>query len=150
MHSGRWVGGSEVIARIVSPGDYDVQAFIGEGDTQRIAAGALARFVPDDSTQTSRRAKLVERSTSASLTLDQPILASINGGPIAVDKDGMTLKPHKPIYRARLIAEKSDPADDALIQIVPGQVRIDAESRSVLGTVARWIMQALRGEASLS
>ncbi len=150
MHSGRWIGGSEIIARIVSPGDYDVQAFIGEGDMQRIEAGALARFVPDDSTQTSRRAKLVERSTSASQTLDQPILASINGGPIAVDKDGTMLKPHKPIYRARLIAEKSDPADDALIQIVPGQVRIDAESRSVLGTMTRWILQALRGEASLS
>jgi putative peptide zinc metalloprotease protein len=150
MHAGRWVGGSEIIARIVSPGAYDVQAFISEGDTQRIAQGALARFIPDDPTQKSRRAKLVERATSAALTLDQPILASTNGGPIAVDKEGTTLKPHKPVFRARLIAERGDPTDEALIQIVPGQVRIDAESRSILGTLTRWLMQILRGEASLS
>jgi putative peptide zinc metalloprotease protein len=150
MHGGRWVGGSEIIARIVSPGAYDVQAFISEGDTQRIAQGALARFIPDDPTQKSRRAKLVERATSAALTLDQPILASTNGGPIAADKEGTTLKPRKPVFRARLITERSNPADEALIQIVPGQVRIDAESRSILGTLTRWIMQILRGEASLS
>jgi putative peptide zinc metalloprotease protein len=150
MHSGRWVGGAEIIARIVSPDDYDIQAFIGEGDTQRIEQGALARFIPDDPTQASRRAKLIERATSASLTLDQPILASINGGPIAVDKDGQILKPRKPVFRARLIAEQGDGTDKELIQIVPGQIRIEAQSRSVLSNIMRWLMQALRGEASIS
>jgi putative peptide zinc metalloprotease protein len=150
MHAGRWVGGAEEIARIVSPGQYDVNAFLSEGDAQRIEQGALARFSPNDATQGSRRAKLVERANSAALTLDQPILASINGGPIAVDKDEGALKPHKPVYRARFVVERESGAVETLVQTVPGQIKIDAESRSIIGNITRWLMQALRGEASLS
>ncbi len=150
MHAGRWIGGSEVIARIVTPGSFDVQAFLAEGDTQRIADGALARFIPDDPTQISRRAKLVERASSAALVLDQPMLASTNGGPIAVDKDGQTLKPHKPVYRARLTVQRAEDSGEVLTQVVPGSVRIDAEGRSVLGNMMRWFMQIVRGESELS
>jgi putative peptide zinc metalloprotease protein len=150
MHAGRWVGGSETIARIVSPGDFDVEAYLNEGDGQRVSQGALARFIPDDPTQGSRRAKLIERASSAALTLDQPMLASTNGGPIAVDKDGNMLKPHKPVYRARLIVERESGADATLIQTVPGRIRIEAQGQSVVGNLTRWLMQLLRGEASLS
>jgi putative peptide zinc metalloprotease protein len=150
IHAGRWVGGAETLARIVTPGNYDVQAFLGEGDAQRVNSGALARFVPNDPTMGSVRAKLVERANSALTAIDQPILASTNGGPIAVDKDVHALKPHQTLFRARLVAEKSEPRAGALVQTVPGEVRIEAESRSVLGNIVRWIMRAVRGEASLS
>ncbi len=150
IHSGRWVGGAETLARIVTPGNYDVQAYLSEGDAQRVESGALARFVPDDPTMGSVRAKLVERANSALSEMDQPILASTNGGPIAVDKDGHALKPRQALFRARLVAEKSDPADMALVQTVPGQVRIEAEPRSLLGNMVRWLMRSIRGEASLS
>jgi putative peptide zinc metalloprotease protein len=94
------VDGAEQIMRIVTPGQYDIQAFVNEADVQRLSDGGLARFIPNDAAQTSLRAKLVDRSNSAAQTLDQPMLASTNGGPIAVDKDDDMLKPHKPVYRA--------------------------------------------------
>ena len=150
MHAGRWIDGTEVIAQIVTPGSFEIKAFLDEGDTQRISEGALARFIPDDPTQTSRRAKLMERSGTAVLILDQPMLASTNGGPIAVDKDGQALKPHKPVYRARFTVERNENLGDVLTQVVPGRVRIDAEGRSVLGNIMRWFMQIVRGEAELT
>ena len=150
MHSGRWVDGAEQIMRIVTPGQYDIQAFVDEADVQRLSDGTLARFIPNDAAQASLRAKLVERANSASQSLDQPMLASTNGGPIAVDKDDDMLKPHKPVYRARLVAERVDQNTAGLIQVIPGRVKIAAESRSVIGNFARWLMQNLRGEAALS
>jgi putative peptide zinc metalloprotease protein len=150
MHAGRWVDGAEQIMRIVTPGQYDIQAFVSEADVQRLSNGTLARFIPNDATQGSLRAKLVERANSAVQMLDQPMLASINGGPIAVDKDHDMLKPHKPVYRARLLAERVDSNAAGLIQVIPGSVTISAESRSVIGNFARWLMQNLRGEAGLS
>lgn len=149
MSAGRWVGGAEVIARVVTPGSFDIQAFLDEGDTQRIEAGARADFVADDPTQPSRRAKLIERASSAALVLDQPILASTNGGPIAVDKEGAVLKPHKPVFRARLIVEREADPGDRMTQIVPGRVRLEATGQSLLGKAMRSLMRILRGEADL-
>jgi putative peptide zinc metalloprotease protein len=155
MHAGRWVDGAELIMRIVTPGQYDIQAYVSEADAQRLsegisAGGPLARFIPNDAAQTSLRAKLVERANSAAQMLDQPMLASTNGGPIAVDKDDDMLKPHKPVYHVRLIAQRMDQNAVGLIQVIPGSVTIAAESRSVIGNLARWLMQNLRGEAGLS
>ena len=96
------------------------------------------------------RAKLTERANSAAQILDQPMLASTNGGPIAVDKDDDRLKPHKPVYRTRLVAERVDQNGGTLTQVIPGSVSMVAESRSVMGNFARWLMQNLRGEAALS
>ncbi len=150
MHGGRWVDGAEQIMRIVTPGQYDVQAFVAETDVQRLSDGTLARFIPNDPTQASLRAKLVERATSAVQILDQPMLASTNGGPIAVDKEDDMLKPHKPVYRTRLIAERTDQNHALLTQVIPGRISIVADSRSIMGNFVRWLMQNLRGEAALS
>jgi putative peptide zinc metalloprotease protein len=150
IHEGRWVGGAEQIMRVVTPGQYDIQAFVAEADIPRLAIGTLARFVPNDPTQASLRAKLVERANSAAQMLDQPMLASTNGGPIAVDKDDDALKPRKPVYHARLVTERFDQDAAMFIQTIPGSVTIAAESRSILGNFARWVVQNMRGEATLS
>jgi hypothetical protein len=48
------------------------------------------------------------------------------------------------------VVERESGAVETLVQTVPGQIKIDAESRSIIGNITRWLMQALRGEASLS
>jgi putative peptide zinc metalloprotease protein len=151
FHVGRWIGGAEILAHVLTPGDFDVQAYVSERDIERVATGALGRFVPDDPARPSRRVKLVEQSSNASELLDQPLLASINGGSIAVDKDAKTeaLKPRKPHYRARLIAASGD-ADAGNIMPVTGQVDIEANSRSLIGWLIADVLGVLRSEASIS
>jgi putative peptide zinc metalloprotease protein len=149
-HAGRWLNGSEVIARIITPGRYDVQAYVAENDAWRIEAGARGRFVPKDAGQSSRRVRLVERAGSATGTIDIPILASTQGGPIAVaEEPGGRLKPRHTLYRTRLVAESGGP-QDVVDQIVPGNVVIAARPESVVAQIVRWSGRIYAREASLS
>lgn len=147
IHPGRWLGGAETVARIITPDSYDVQAFIAEDDIGRVADGALARFIPNDPLMASRPAKLVERSASAVQWMDQPILASTQGGPIAVDEDpSKALKPHEALYRIRLLAARGA----GPMQPVAGKVRIDAEGQSLARRFLGYVARILRSEASLT
>lgn len=147
VHRGRWLGGAEVIARIVTTRDYDVQAFVRENDVERIAPGALARFVPDDPVLASRVAKLTEASASAIQHMDQPILASTQGGPVAVKEDASkSLRPRQALYRLRLIAAPGP----GLLHPVRGTVHIDARAQSVLGQLFGSVARTVRAEASMT
>ncbi|WP_298334600.1 site-2 protease family protein [uncultured Erythrobacter sp.] len=131
MHQGRWIGGAEVIGHVVTPSDYDVQAYLVEDDIWRLEDGALGTFVAADAGGPARKAKLVETSSSAIQRLEQPILASTNGGPIAVDRDGDELTPREALYRVRLIAEKgAASAEGDQIQTVPGSIQIKTSGQS--------------------
>jgi putative peptide zinc metalloprotease protein len=151
FHPGRWLGGAEVLARILTSRDYDVQAYVSERDIERIAVGGLGRFIADDPSQPSRRVKLVERSLNASELLDQPLLASSNGGAIAVDVDAKTdaMKPRKPLYRVRLIATKGSAGDDN-IRPMTGQINIGADSRSLAGWLLADLLALFRQEAAVT
>lgn len=147
VSTGRWLSGAEVIARIVAPTDFDVQAFVQENDIARIDEGALARFVPDDPVLASRTAKLTERSASAISRMDQPILASTHGGPIAVNEDETkTLRPREALYRIRFLATPGP----GPLRPVRGQVSIDAQPESLIGKFFGSLMRTLRAEASLT
>jgi len=150
IHSGRWLGGAETIAYVVTSDDYDIQAYVSEDDIWRIAKDARGRFIPDDPVQASRAAKLIEKSTNAVERIDQPILASVNGGPIASDKDENILRPRTALYRVRLIASKKAYQDGASLQLVPGSVEISATGRSIAGGLLDQVTRLFRSEASLS
>jgi putative peptide zinc metalloprotease protein len=151
IHSGRWLSGSETVARIVTPGRYDIQAYVGEDDTWRITPGARGKFVPDDLAQPSRAAKLVERAAAALQFLDQPMLASTNGGPIAVNQDAnKRLRPRAAYYRIRFLAALDNDPSAVIVQPVPGKIIIDAPGVSLIGGLLRSITRILRRESSLS
>ena len=151
MQTGRWLGGNEVVARILTPGRYDVQAFADESDIDRIAPDARARFVPDDATAGSRAARLVERGASALTSFDQPLLASTHGGPIPVaETPDKAVKPRTELYRLRLIAARDAGAPAPILQPMTGVVKIEAAGRSLAGRVFAYVARVLRGEASLT
>lgn len=150
IHAGRWLGGAETVARIVSPGAYDVQAFIGEDDIWRLEDGATGRFVPDDPVRASRRAKLVEKGAAALQYLDQPILASTNGGPIAVNEEqGKGLKTRDAWYRARFLVPVETASGKSIIQPETGTIIVTTSGTSLLGSLIRRVMQTVRQESSL-
>jgi putative peptide zinc metalloprotease protein len=151
MHPGRWLGGAEVAARIVTPGRYDVQAYAAQDDIWRLENGAEARFVPDDPAQASRPAKLIEAANSAAQRIDLPVLASVNGGPIAVATQGEDkLKPRTPVSRLRLIAMRDDGEDSTAVQAVPGRVIIDAAGQSFLSRAIKWVGKIIAQEWSVT
>lgn len=152
IHPGRWLGGSEVVARVIRPGRADIQAYVEESDLARVREGALGRFIPDDVAQNRRAAKLVETGRAALQYFDQPLLASINGGPVAVNEDPeKRMKPRDALYRVRLLAADEAAGNSAeLAQPIPGRIFIEADGRSVIGMAFRAIVGIFREEASLT
>lgn len=149
MHVGRWLGGDEALARIVTPGRFDVQAYVSEDDVWRVAPGARASFVANDLIQPARSAKAVERGGAALQFLDQPMLASLNGGPIAVNQDDQKrLRPREALYRVRLLAAVDSVHTTSAIQPVTGQIRIEAPGISLVSRLFRSTARVLRREAS--
>lgn len=145
VHAGRWLDGAEVIAYVLGPEDYDLQAFIREDEIWRLEQGAFGTFVASNGTGAARSVKLIEMSTSAIERLDQPILASANGGPIAVDEDGNELKPREALYRIRLVAERGALGDESYqIQPIPGTVQIKTEGRSFAGWALSEVARMVR------
>jgi putative peptide zinc metalloprotease protein len=151
MHPGRWLSGAETVARVVTPGRYDIQAYVAEDDNWRVEGGAMGRFVPDDLAQPSRPAKLVEQAAAALQFLDQPMLASTNGGPIAVNEDAnKRLKPREAWYRIRFVAPVDQTKRSAIIQPISGRIIIDAPGTSLLGGLMRSFTRIIRRESSLT
>lgn len=151
VHPGRWLGGAEVIARIVTPGRYDIDAFVEEADIWRIEDGARATFIPHDPVQASRTAKVTERAATAIQVLDQPILASTNGGDIAVNADAnKSLKPRAALYRVRLVVAQDDGTTTMFMQPVPGIVQIGGSAQSMATRFFGFVAKMLRSESSLT
>jgi putative peptide zinc metalloprotease protein len=149
VHPGRWVNGAEALALIVTPGRYDIQAYVDEGDIVRITPETEAKFFPDDLGQAPSLAKTVERSGAALQYLDQPQLASLHGGPIAVNEDSQKkLKPREALYRVRLLVALNPVQNNSVIQPQTGVVQIKAPGVSL----AQWLFvrasQIWRQEAS--
>ncbi|GGE97079.1 peptidase M50 [Sphingomonas prati] len=146
LHRGRWLNGSEILARLVTPGFRDVQAYVAEKDIRLIKIGATGRFIPNDPTQRSYRVRLVERTHGAAERIDREELASVNGGPVAVTEMNGALIPNSANYRVRLAAEITEKVPN-FEQIVPGRVVIAADPTSPLLDVLSRITRTYRAEA---
>ena len=131
VRPGIWVSAQHELGRIVTPGDVDVQAFVAEEDIWRIAPGAGAMFVSDDAASRSTRLRVSEVASIASERLDQPILASTQGGPIAVEDGGRDeeARPREPVYRVGL-SPVATGAERRVEHTTTGRVQIDARAAS--------------------
>ncbi len=149
IHAGRIIAGNEILGNILAVNRYDVQAYIGEDDLHRIEDSAFATFIPDDPIRGSYLSKLREKGAAAIQRFDQPILASTNGGPIAVNEDAQkTLRPRAALYRLRFETQSVAPPEN-FIQPQKGIVVIDAEPTSLFGQLFRIFARTLRAESSL-
>ena len=148
LRPGTWTSGRAPLMRVVSPGRYEVAAFAPETEAWRIAPGGTGRFVPDAAAGAAWRVRLDEIGASAIKTLDQPILAARNGGPIATEagtKDDAI--PVHATIALHLIAERRD--GDVLPQPIAGRVVLPAAGQSVAARIARSIETVLTRETSL-
>ena len=147
MTAGRWLSGTEAIARLISPRRHDVQAYVSEGDLWRLKLGATARFIPDIATEASRPAQLDEIASAATEQVEFPALASVNGGPIPVNRnDDGALKPLKAIYRVHLTVPNQTVTPDRLAQRQSGVIVIAAQPSSPLLAFFRRISRIWQAE----
>ena len=148
LRAGSWVSGRVPLLRVVSPDRYDVAAFAPETDAWRIEDGVVGRFVPATAAGGTWHVRLDEVGASAIRTLDQPMLATKNGGPIATApaaKDELT--PERATIALHLVAEQRD--GTILPQPIAGRVNLPARGQSMAARIARQIGVVLTRETSL-
>ncbi|MBP2291536.1 HlyD family efflux transporter periplasmic adaptor subunit [Azospirillum rugosum] len=151
LRPGRWVNPKLPLAQLVGDGAGEFVGYVAEEDLARVAPGAVARFHPDDPLRPRVEARVTAVDHVGVAALDVPALASLNGGPVAVDgQPGVpttrqNLAPVDAVYRVTLAP--LDPAQAGPAHQTRGVARVDAEARSLLGRFWRTALAVLIREA---
>ncbi|WP_448191407.1 site-2 protease family protein [Azospirillum sp. sgz301742] len=136
---GRWVGPKLPLGIIVSPGPGELVGYVSEGDFDRLRPGAAARFHPDDPLRGRQDARVRSIDAVAVRVLDVPALASLHGGPVAVEGQNDPAGPSRALGRSALgpveavyrIAFDVD-AVQGPAHITRGVARVEGEARSLV------------------
>ncbi len=122
LEAGRWISGRQSLGRVVDRGGLRLSAYVTAAQLDRLAVGSRATVYPDDPGRAPIPAVVSAIATADLAELEDPWLASVYGGPIAVQPDAQDrLIPVEPVYRLELRPESPRPAP---AQRLSGQVRI--------------------------
>jgi len=132
---GRWVNPKLPLIQVVGDDGTELVGYVAESDLMRVKPGAAARFHPDDPLRPRLEAAVNAVNRMSAPTLDVPALASVYGGPVAVEGPAgatgtPTLAPVEAVYRVTLAPAL--PSGSGPAHVVRGVAQVDAEARSVL------------------
>ncbi|VEB40242.1 Uncharacterised protein [Chromobacterium violaceum] len=122
------------------------EAYVDEDGLAGLRRGDAARFVPDSGETWAIACRLgpIDRLNQA--VLEQPLLASVYGGPIPVEQREHDLVPLRAIFRVRL--ENCD-RQAAPLREMPGWARLSGQRYSLLSLGWRRLAAVLEREAGL-
>ena len=145
LRAGQWISPKAPLFRVLAPTEIEIRGYAEEPDLRRLRVGAQGRFLPDDVTRPSMPVKLAEIGATALETLDLPILASVNEGPVQVvpDRSERALKPLLSLYAVTLHPD----GEHAPEQEIRGQVRLEGLAESLGARVARRVFGVLIRES---
>lgn len=127
LHPGRWINQSTTVGFIADQDSRVVKGVLNERDLGRIAEDHRADFVPDDASITDIPGSVFSIDRANLVSIDQPYLASIYGGNIAVrQNDKGELIPESTVYRLQIAIETKS-AVALPDQVIRGVARIDGE-----------------------
>lgn len=135
LAAGRWLSPQQTLVRVVEE-RARLRGYLAEESLWRIEAGAQGRFIASaDPWLPSVPVRLTEVDVTGSAYLDQPALASDQGGPIAVRRDAQQRpEPQQAQYGVRLVPrdERAAPRQSLL-----GVVVLEGRGESILGAIWR-------------
>ncbi|WP_420905189.1 HlyD family efflux transporter periplasmic adaptor subunit [Candidatus Magnetaquiglobus chichijimensis] len=137
LTEGVWMGGGTHLATLVERRQSAVWAYLEEGDLGRVRAGARGVFVPEGVEFPGVAVRLAELEASAVAELDEPLLASLSGGPIPARLQQRSVVPEGAWFKIHLTSEADHPPYPVRLR---GTVHLEAESRSPL---EGWLRSAL-------
>jgi putative peptide zinc metalloprotease protein len=145
LHAGRWVDRTMPLARVIAPGEARIAGLVDETAVTRLREGSSGHFIPDDLFRPKLAVSLTNIAAVGGRKLEQPMLASPLGGPIAAeqDRDGEILAlsgQHKLQFKVE------GPAPDELVR---GIVRIEANPESIAAAAWRNVMRVVIREAGI-
>ena len=144
LHSGMWVKADQPLGTVVGTVS-EVRGYVAAPDLERLAVSARGVFIPEDPARSSVAVEITEIAHVNVAVLDTPMLASTQGGPIAVQQAGKgVLVPATTVYRVTLRLQDGETAP---AQVIPGIVLVEGEAQSVIARAARAIAAVLIRES---
>ncbi|MBP2300819.1 site-2 protease family protein [Azospirillum picis] len=139
LHAGLWVKADQPLGLILGQraagGTAELRGYVAAPDLERIAVGAAGRFIPEDVARPALDAVVSSVAQVNVAALDTPMLASTQGGPVAVlalndpRRPQGTLVPATTLYRVTLRPTTALPTP---AQIIPGTVLVEGEAQNLL------------------
>ncbi|MFT5320646.1 MAG: putative peptide zinc metalloprotease protein [Pseudohongiellaceae bacterium] len=145
MKTGSWLANGEVLFAIRNQGSSNLKAYVREQEINRIQSGMRARFYAEDPAWGSWEAEVTNIDQVGVRELDNLYLASLFGGEIAVrEGEQQTLLTQESLYVVvfSVIGKRENPT-----QVLRGQVVIEADSKSIVSIVYRYIVALLQRES---
>lgn len=149
LRVGQWVARDTPLASVRADEGVRVIALATEADLPRLHAGAQGQWISDFGLRAPVALKITRIDEAAVSVLPYPELASDHGGPIAARALGQgqgadQLRPEKALYRVELTPLAATAAPS---QREPGQLHVDAPSRSLLADGLRHLAAVLIKES---
>ncbi|WP_163833574.1 site-2 protease family protein [Spartinivicinus ruber] len=137
----RWVNPKQQLALLVNNNSRFVEAYVKEKDLPLVKVGSMGEFYPEDPDWPSFKCRVTEIELIHSAQLQQPYLASIYGGDIAVRKgNNGKLNSEQALFKVRLQVSEDIPV---LRQVIRGTVVIETQSYSIIYSLFSSVLQVL-------
>jgi putative peptide zinc metalloprotease protein len=129
LDPGGWVPAKSRLASVIDPQSVKVDAYVDEGDLERIGLGDAATFWADADSRIEVPLRVVEIARASTRVLPDPYLASTNGGPITVRMPKQDeLIPDRTLYRVTLVPATAAPPPTRVLR---GHVSLQGEAVSI-------------------
>lgn len=125
--SGQWVGTREPLGVLIDPRSWQVDAYVGPDEVQRLREGSPVRFYPEGVPQ-AIAGKVVQIGTTRISQLPQQALASRHGGPLEVVGEGEARVPSSPLFHLLVQLDTAPPS----LRETRGHLQIEGQRRSLL------------------
>lgn len=160
LAQGEWLGAGEWLGTLAKPEDWLVEAYVAEGDLQRLQVGETARFLPENPHQPAWELRIADISATATRRLrSTPELASPHGGGVAAvrappghrshsqaDEDGDWM-PEQAVYRVLLEPQPGMQPAATQQQTLRGTALIEGKAESFLRRAWRQVSAVLVRES---
>lgn len=134
---GSWLATGAHLATLIDRNRLVVEAYLEEGELERIRGDARGTFIPEGLEFPSVPIHLERMAYTPVTELDEPLLASLSGGPIPARLQQNSVVPEGAWFKIRLVAETHG---ERLPTRLRGVIHLEAEARSLL---ERWWRSAL-------
>jgi putative peptide zinc metalloprotease protein len=146
LRAGTLVTQGERLLQVVGAQGVRGEVYLSEETVADVHPGDVARFVPDSGDTSGITCRLGQVDKLNQSTLDQPLLASIYGGPIAAELRGQNIEPRDTVFRVPLESceQRAAPARE-----LSGKARLHVTAHSLLQQGWHWLLVAMGSEAGL-
>lgn len=140
LATGTWLKAGTHLATMVSPGRLVVEVYLDEETLGRLKTDVSGYFIPNIIEFPSVPLQVDHIKTIGLPELDEPLLTSIYGGPIAVKMQQNAAVPETALFRLRLTALSPPGWPPLRLQ---GQVHLQATPQSLLESLTRSALMVL-------